>query len=351
MVQTVLLNEGWSWKQRDTKLPSVLDELGSPTHGSIQDGWRVAQAFPSEVHVELLKAGLIPDPYVGFNEHKVQWIGDVEWLYKCSFSFIKYPGHEHAILEFEGLDTICDVYLNGTQILSTDNQFRTYSYPISLSNDTNLLKETNTLFLHFKSAKALAKAEEAKYGKVRAGSTNLVLLQLGLGSLQYSVSRPRTHVLLQGPELMTAGPYRPITLKTYSARLNEVHTRASVSFDKTTGAPSPSLKVDVLLEGSSIFEAVEVVLKDSTGKELKREQKALPNNVNAIPDVVVWNLSTEEVKLWWPVGYGEQNLYDVQVSLIGLVSASLRPRLNWTERDSRTIKSSIHRRNALASAR
>jgi len=49
--------------------------------------------------------------------------------------------------------------------------FRTYEYAFNL--DSNVLRVENTLFLHFKSAKALAKAEEAKYGKVRAGSTNL----------------------------------------------------------------------------------------------------------------------------------------------------------------------------------
>ena len=50
--------------------------------------------------------------------------------------------------------------------------FRTHRYRIKLK-EGSLLRNSNTLLLHFKSAKALAKAEEAKYGKVRAGSTNL----------------------------------------------------------------------------------------------------------------------------------------------------------------------------------
>lgn len=39
-----------------------------------QIAWRksLTGSVPSEVHVELLEAGLIPDPFVGFNEHKVQ---------------------------------------------------------------------------------------------------------------------------------------------------------------------------------------------------------------------------------------------------------------------------------------
>jgi hypothetical protein len=71
-VHTIQINQGWSWKQRNISIPSVLDELELLTGGSIQDGWTAAQAFPSEIHVELLRKKLIPDPYIGFNEHKVQ---------------------------------------------------------------------------------------------------------------------------------------------------------------------------------------------------------------------------------------------------------------------------------------
>lgn len=51
--------------------------------------------------------------------------------------------------------------------------FRTYTYPLVLEGNKSCLKQSNALLLHFKSAKALAKSEEARHGKVRAGSTNL----------------------------------------------------------------------------------------------------------------------------------------------------------------------------------
>ena len=57
--------QNWSYKQRDTSISSVLDELN-------ESSWTTATGFPSEVHVELLKAGRIPDPFLGFNEHEVQ---------------------------------------------------------------------------------------------------------------------------------------------------------------------------------------------------------------------------------------------------------------------------------------
>lgn len=53
----------WSWKQ--------LQPSDSNIHTD-KEGWSKAFCMPSEVHVELLKSGAIPDPYIGYNEHQVQ---------------------------------------------------------------------------------------------------------------------------------------------------------------------------------------------------------------------------------------------------------------------------------------
>lgn len=75
-VQSIEINQNWEWKQRDKSVPSALEELHAKGGDDSDDAqglrWRAVTAFPSEVHVELLKAGMIPDPYIEFNEHKVQ---------------------------------------------------------------------------------------------------------------------------------------------------------------------------------------------------------------------------------------------------------------------------------------
>ena len=63
----------WSWKQRGHTANDVLDETELRPDLDFVKGWRKAESsIPSEVHVELLKIGAIPEPYIGFNEHKVQ---------------------------------------------------------------------------------------------------------------------------------------------------------------------------------------------------------------------------------------------------------------------------------------
>lgn len=122
-VKSVALDDHtrWQWKEKVS---------GDLTTASQEHSWRTARSFPSEIHVELLAEGLIPDPFVEFNEHKVQCmchecrklsiyadrvagIGEREWLYRYSFNYeqqiVAHPVHQE--IRFEGLDTLCDVYL------------------------------------------------------------------------------------------------------------------------------------------------------------------------------------------------------------------------------------------------
>lgn len=72
-VQAVDLKINWRWKERDAAITAVWEEVKD------EKGWNTAQSgLPSEIHVELMKAQKIPDPYIGFNEHKVQceWFPD-----------------------------------------------------------------------------------------------------------------------------------------------------------------------------------------------------------------------------------------------------------------------------------
>ena len=46
-----------------------------------------AATVPGEVHVDLLAAGLIPDPFDGDNESTLSWIGRTNWIYRAGFEW------------------------------------------------------------------------------------------------------------------------------------------------------------------------------------------------------------------------------------------------------------------------
>ncbi len=209
-------------------------------------GWRSTQAYPSEIHVELLKNGLIPDPYRGFAEHEVQWVGEVEWLYKCTFDLKSGEGrHTQAELEFLGLDTVCDVYLVSAEspITCWHHDSRTYNRTMNHSGIEQHVPDPccphltdglyNTLLLHFNLPRGLlnpSKNNTARYAQgrqtseIQAGSTCVRPSMIG-GKLP-GFHRIPPHLIHcswdWGPELMTCGPFRPIILRRYTARIGNV---------------------------------------------------------------------------------------------------------------------------------
>ncbi|EJT97015.1 glycoside hydrolase [Dacryopinax primogenitus] len=258
--------------------------------------------MPSDVYAELTLAGAIPHPYKKWNEHQVQWIGDREWVYSCQFALEggELKQGENADLVFEGLDTYCDVYLNGEMVLKADNMFRPWRVPLKASQ----LEPTNHLLLHFKSSRAIALALEAQYGKRTAGSCNV-----GHESRVY-VRKAQYHWRWDwGPELMSVGPWLPVRLERYWLRLSEVQTKARVN---ETNVPSLGLSLELAGNvGGKVH--VEVVLRDVKGKEIKSE-KIDATSTEQLIDVINWELKGQ-VDLWWPVGYGSQPLYTVGVIL------------------------------------
>lgn len=143
------INQNWEFRQADKEHSKFLP---------------VAQ-FPTNVHLDLLHHGLIPDPFIGKNELDVQWIGEAQWTYKTNFKGSGVPENGKAVLAFDGLDTFATVKLNGSTILETDNMFIPERVDV-----TSLLKEDdNELVIDFDSAylrgwKLVEKYPDHKWG-------------------------------------------------------------------------------------------------------------------------------------------------------------------------------------------
>jgi beta-mannosidase len=111
---------------------------------SLNGEWRVAQAngsgktagkipaqVPGCIHTDLIAAGKIPDPYYRDNELKLQWIGEVDWVYSRTMrvpaSLLK---HDKVVLRCEGLDTFATIRVNGNEVARTNNMFRTWEFDV-----------------------------------------------------------------------------------------------------------------------------------------------------------------------------------------------------------------------------
>jgi beta-mannosidase len=113
---------------------------------------------------------------------------------------------------------------------------------------------------------------------------------------------------------MTVGPYRPIHLHTYKTRIADVYANALVS-------PAPelacSLQVTPTFYGNtSDISKIEVMLRNSNPDGPTIRTETFDNGSK-----IEWTFAPGQVALWWPVGYGEQPLYDVEISVFGKVKS------------------------------
>lgn len=132
-----IIDAGWEFKQ--------IGAVGVPEP---EDEFLPVAQFPTNIHLDLMVHNKIPDPFIGLNEHKVQWVGEQKWLYRTSFTVEAALEGEKTVLQFDGLDTFAAVSLNGTNILEADNMHRTYRVDV-----TSTVKEKlNVLEILFDSA-------------------------------------------------------------------------------------------------------------------------------------------------------------------------------------------------------
>ncbi len=118
----------------------------------LNNGWQFHQQgktksyaakVPGEVHVDLLNNKLIPDPFYGDNEKKVQWIEKENWEYQLDFKVASVLlDKKNVDLVFDGLDTYAHVFLNDKLILRADNMFRQWKINVKykLKTKDNILK-------------------------------------------------------------------------------------------------------------------------------------------------------------------------------------------------------------------
>lgn len=69
------LSSDWVWKQYDPQDDNLETMFSTGSSLKASDQWSKCANFPSEIYVELIEKGSIPDPSIGFNEHLVQCSG------------------------------------------------------------------------------------------------------------------------------------------------------------------------------------------------------------------------------------------------------------------------------------
>jgi beta-mannosidase len=82
------------------------------------------------VHPDLLRAGLIKDPFWGDQAKDCQWVEDWEWIYARDFGVPAGFPLDWAVLRFDGLDTYATIRVNGQEIGHWNDMFIPFEFEI-----------------------------------------------------------------------------------------------------------------------------------------------------------------------------------------------------------------------------
>ncbi len=274
--------------------------VGNPDKPDIQQ-WHAAQV-PGVVHTDLLRNGLIPDPFDRDNEFRLQWIGLTDWEYQTTFQVDSTAlGHDHIDLVFDGLDTFADVYLNDQSLLHADNMFRRWRIPAK----STLKPGQNTLRVVFHSAitKMLPYVKSLPY-VLPSISTHNFGNEENIATAPYTRKAPYQYGWDWGPRFMTEGIWQPVRLETWDAlRIDNFH----IHQQKVT-VDAAGLTAELEIESGKPTTATLTLAHDEMSGSQKgdgTQTLQLDTGVNHVS----FPVRIAAPKLWYPVGYGAQNRY------------------------------------------
>ncbi|MDO5396347.1 MAG: glycoside hydrolase family 2 protein [bacterium] len=262
------------------------------------DGKQLYDAeVPGSVFSDLMNNGVMEDPFLGDNEYKALELSKSDFEYIRDF-YLENIDFDHIFLNCDGLDTLCDVYLNDVLILKADNMHRCYKTEITgyVKSGINTIR----IYINSPTMYALRKNDEQFL-------TSCADAVPGISHIR------KAHYMFGwdwGPKLPDSGIWRDIYITAFNkSRLGDIQ----IAHDGTEQEWSIKISTEVLSEDISCCE-VEYSLTSPEGEIIYCSNES--------------KIKIPSPKLWWPNNMGDQPLYTLSVRLIE----------NGTETDTRSYK-------------
>ena len=288
---------GGAWKLRRA---SLVQADGAALSGpSYDDGAWMPATVPGTVLASFVNAGAVADPAFADN----QFLGSDSY-FRSPFwyrdTFEAHPDSERQFLHFDGINWKADVYLNGVSLGRIEGAFREGEFDVTGilkegRNDLAVLIHEN---IHYGAVKEQTAYSSDQNGGI-VGADNPTMhatvgwdwiptvrgRDIGIWDDVYitykgtvSIADPFVRTVLPLPDTTSADVYAEVTLVNHSARSVEGSLRGAF--------------------GDAGFELAQTLAPGESRT------------------VKVPALHLDHPRLWWPKGYGEQNLYDVSFSFV-----------------------------------
>ncbi|XP_077564268.1 beta-mannosidase-like [Haemaphysalis longicornis] len=250
---------------------------------------RVPCIVPGGIYTDLKRAGVIEEPYWGFNDMNYEWVAHENWTFYRDF---KVPAnllrYNEVILVAHGIDTVCNVTLNGVALLEARNMFVRYEASVKSS----LHRGRNRIRVQCESpvtyARRMHERQQAEYPVYPLCPSPA---QGGQCHVNFIRKMPCSFGWDWAPSFPSTGIWKSIEIEAYDEVVIRDVTVTTTPQRRPRGGQKWIIELTVFY---------------------KRSTRAPRNGT----------IRTIKVEPWWPTGYGSQNLYCLNVTLYGKKESS-----------------------------
>ena len=281
-------------------------------------GWLPAQV-PGEIHLDLMNAGLMPEPSMGNNAPQCRWPESKSWWYRTTFDVAaELLAHERLQLVFDGLDLSAQIFVNGCLACESADAF----VPVVLDARSLLRTGRNELVVRLTSGTELAKDETlpGQHQPVRLRTTDV----------DDNIPNPVRQDNLYGHRFWSGKKWLRKPQFSYGwdwvESLPNIGIWRGVRIAAHSHAVLEDIRLDTIRRDGQVFLELEAVVENlhpwSERRCVLTVEIQPPDGGQTIRraydlDVPPGRLSVRDEidipdpRLWWPNGMGEQPLYHV----------------------------------------
>jgi hypothetical protein len=269
---------------------------------------------PGSIHLDLLNAGIIEEPYVSMNVDLLSWIkNESYWIWRANFiPTIDLLSADQIQLIVEGIDTIAQVYLNGYNLFNSSNSFIQTSVDVPKSL---LISGNNEILIQIKSPTWAALAFNASCsGFCPSSNWGPELNRSSYDQAFNYIRKPGCHFGWDfAPNFATSGIWRKLYLRGFNSAI----------LDDVTVVTTP-LTLPVSLNEPSVWNTsiqAFITAKNACNVTVSVSIYGINGGASVTTASISPGQSTITLVLlvsanaWWPNGLGKPTLYNANVTV------------------------------------
>ncbi|UZR99549.1 glycoside hydrolase family 2 protein [Chondrinema litorale] len=273
---------------------------------------------PSSVHWALHWAGTLPYPYAGNNAEKYEWVEKSIWYYKNTFTLNDEIDNNYHFLHFKGIDYFAKIWLNGEYLGEHEGMFGGPTIEISkyvkkgIANEL-VVEVKSANYLEQESYKSREPGKHIKPWVFSGGSGAEPWFTVGMWQGARVETVPKIH--LERPFLYTES----LSGSTAELRIKSeifVNTHA-LEYEMHPWEKSAHLGGTFFYDKSEYnhYDGKLVLDLDFELKGNNVHHESFELDLFEARNWIDEHFTIQNPKLWWPNGMGDQEMYDVTISL------------------------------------